>query len=94
MKIQLAPTEVRVNRNGKKVDNTLFLVRVDSNNLALMRGETIENYFGDVRTALTRSLNYAIKGSSEALTLENILKVVESMDETIKTLKCDVKDLK
>ena len=86
--IQLT-NETKVNKKGETVDNSLYLVRVDSNNLALKRGETIEAYWGDVRTALTRSLNYAIKGSSEALTLENILKVVKSMDETVKTLKKD-----
>ena len=71
---------------GDVVDNSLYLVRVDSNNLALKRGDTIENYFGDVRTALYRSLNYALKGSEEALTLEYIKKTIQSMDDTIKRL--------
>lgn len=76
-------------KRGDKVDNSLYLVRVDSNNLALMRGKTVENYFGDVRTALKRSLNYAIKGSSEALELETIVKMIASMDAAINTLKND-----
>ena len=71
---------------GDVVDNSLYLVRVDSNNLALKRGDTIENYLGNVRTALYRSLNYALKGSEEALTLEYIKKTIQSMDDTIKRL--------
>ena len=74
---------------GDIVDNSLYLVRVDSNNLALKRGNNIENYFGDVRTALYRSLNYALKGSEEALSLEFIIKTINGMDESIKRLEKD-----
>ena len=81
--------ETKINRKGVEVDNSLYLVRVDSNNLALQRGEKIENYFGDVRLALTKSLNYAIKGSYEALTLKQILDTVNDIDYAIKTLECD-----
>ena len=81
--------ETKVNKKGETVDNSLYLVRVDSNNLALKRGETIENYFGDVRTAFTRALNYAIKGSEASLKLETILEVCRSIDDTIKQLKKD-----
>ena len=72
---------------GDIVDNSLYLVRVDSNNLALKRGDVVENYFGDVRTALKRSLNYAIKGSSVALSLESMMEIIASMDEAISGLR-------
>ena len=83
-------TKKSKNRNvGDIVDDSLYLVRVDSNNLALKRGDNIENYFGDVRTALYRSLNYALKGSEEALTLAMIKRMIQSMDDTIKHLDKD-----
>ena len=75
---------------GDVVDNSLYLVRVDSNNLALKRGDNIENYFGDVRQAIYRSLNYALKGSEEALSLEFIIKTIKGMDESIKRLDKEV----
>lgn len=75
---------------GDIVDNSLYLVRVDSNNLALKRGDNIENYFGDVRQCLYRALNYALKGSEEALSLEFIIKTIKDMDESIKRLERDV----
>jgi len=75
--------ETRVNKKGETVDNSLYLIGVDSNNLALARGETPINYFGDVRTALTRSLNYVIKGSEEELSLEMIMSKIEELDRNI-----------
>ncbi len=71
---------------GTIVDNSLYLVRIDENNLALQRGGKPLNYFGDVRTALKRSLNYAIKGSKEKLTLEFILETVQYMDKKIEEI--------
>ncbi len=71
---------------GDKMDDSLYLVRVDANNLAIKRGDKIENYFGDVRTALYRSLNYALKGSEVALSLESIRDVINGMDDVIKRL--------
>jgi hypothetical protein len=71
---------------GDVVDNSLYLERLDANNLVLRRGTVIQNYFGDVRQCLHRSLNYAVKGSDVALSLESILETIKSMDETIKRL--------
>ena len=71
---------------GDVIDNSLYLERLDANNLVLRRGDVIQNYFGDVRVALYRSLNYAIKGSDVALSLESMLKTIKSMDDTIKRL--------
>ena len=75
---------------GDIVDNSLYLIRVDSNNLELKRGDNIEIYFGDVRQAIYRSLNYALKGSEEALTLEMIVGMIKGMDESIKRLDKEV----
>ena len=68
---------------GDIVDNSVYLVGLDSNNLALKQGDNILNYFGDVQTALKRSLNYIIKGSSEELTLERINKQIEDLHKAI-----------
>ena len=78
--------ETRINKKGETVDNSLYLIGVDSNNLALARGDTHINYFRDVRTALTRSLNYAIKGSDTELSLEMIMSKIEELDTNIKEL--------
>ena len=80
------------NKNGVDSDASLYLDRADVHNLVLKRGETVLAYFGDVRTALKRSLNYAIKGSTEALSLENILSMIEDMDKRIDGL--NLEDLK
>ena len=75
-----------MNQKGEIVDHSLYLDGYDSNNVCLKRGDNILNYFGDVRTALTRSLNYAIKGSKDELTLEMILDKIEELDTNIKEL--------
>ena len=81
-------TATRINqKTGEEMDDSIYLSRLDSNNLVLRRGEKLEGYFGDVRTALKRSYNYAIKGSSEALTLESILTITQDMDDRIEQLK-------
>lgn len=82
--------ETTKSKIGDTIDYSLYLVRVDSNNLALKRGDRIENYFGDVRTALKRSLNYAIKGSETELTLNSILETVKHIDEQISKLTKEV----
>jgi len=87
--VQITPSTTRINKKGDEVDATIYLERLDSNNLVIKEGETILGYFGDARTALTKSLNYALKSSSVHLTLENILDIVKSMDSTIKQLKKD-----
>jgi hypothetical protein len=81
--------ETKIDKNGREVNNSLFLVRIDSNNLALQRAGKTENYFGDVRIALNRSLNYVIKGSQTALSLEFILDAIQSLDGHIQELKSD-----
>ena len=73
---------------GKEVDDSLYLERLDKNNSILRRGDNVENSFADVRVALTRSLNYAIKGSSVALSLESIIETINGMDEAISKLEC------
>ncbi len=67
--------EVKKDKDGKEIDDSMYLVGFDSNNLALARGtkedkktgkivpRQILNYFGCVETALKRSIDYAVKGS-------------------------------
>ena len=83
---RIVKVKTKENEIGDEVDNSLYLVRVDKHNLGLMRYGRIENYFGDVRQCLYRSLNYAIKGSDVALSLESMLQTIKSMDEGIKRL--------
>ena len=78
------------NNVGDKVDDSLYLVRIDDNNLGIKRGGKVLGYFGCVRTALYRSLNYAIKGSEVALSLESIRDSIKSMDDVIKRLDKDM----
>lgn len=84
--------ETKLNKDGEVVDNSLYLIRENENNLALVRGTRTIAHFGDVRTALTRALNYAVKGSTEELTLDFITRAVFGMDEVIRGL--DPKDCK
>ena len=85
--MQLTENRSRTNKKGVEVDSTIYLERLDSNNLVLKEGENILAYYGDVRTALRRSLSYAIKGSTEALSLETILSTIKHIDEAIDELK-------
>ena len=79
--------DTRNHKKGDIVDNSVYLVGLDSNNLALKRGDTVLNYFGDVQTALKLSLNYIVKGSSEELTLLRIEKQIKELHTAIKGLK-------
>ena len=88
MSIKLT-TEKKKNRNGVIVDNSIYLERLDPHNLVLRRGTTPIGYFGDVRTAFKRALNYAIKGSENELTLKQMLKVIKGMDKKIDELRKD-----
>ena len=72
---------------GDIVDNSVYLDGLDSNNIVLRRGDLILNYFGDVQTALKRSLNYIVKGSNEELTLERINKQIEELHKAIEGIK-------
>ena len=72
---------------GDIVDNSVYLDGLDSNNIVLRRGDLILNYFGDVQTALKRSLNYIVKGSNEELTLERINKQIEELHKAIEGMK-------
>ncbi len=74
-------------KTGDIVDNSVYLEVLDSNNLVLKRGDTVLNYFGDVQTALKRSLNYIIKGSNEELTLKRIEQQIIELHKVIKELK-------
>ena len=80
-------TEKRINKKGEEVDSSLYLVRLDANNLAIMRDGRYEGYYGCVQTAMKRALNISIKGSHEALTLEMILERIGELEEVANTLK-------
>jgi len=77
------------NNKGETIDKSIYLIRLDTNNLAISRGKTVINYFGDVRTALKRSLNYVVKGSTQEFTLEAILDTIRIMDKKIDSLPRD-----
>jgi len=87
--IQLTEKLTRLNKKGEEIDATIYLDRLDSNNLVIKEGEKVLNYFGDVRTALRVSLNYAIKVPKVALSLENMLSVIDGIDKNIKELRID-----
>jgi len=72
---------------GDVIDNSVYLVGLDTHNIALKRGDTILNYFGDVQTALKVSLNYIVKGSEKELTLERILNQINELNEMIKEIR-------
>ena len=74
-------------KKGDVVDFSVYLERLDANNLVLKRGDTILNYFGDVQTALKRSLNYIVKGSEKELTLLRIEQQIKELHEAIDNLK-------
>ncbi len=72
---------------GDIVDNSVYLVGFDSNNLALKRGTRILNYFGDVQTALKRSLDYIVKGSNKEVTLHRIESQIIELHKAIEEIK-------
>ena len=90
--VRIVTKKTKHNEVGDEVDHSLYIERLDDNNLVIKRGNTILNYFGDVRTCISRSLNYAVKGSSVALSIESMMQTIESMDSTIKQLRSDCID--
>ncbi len=72
---------------GDTIDNSVYLKAIDANNIALVRGTSVLNYFGDVQTALKRSLNYIIKGSEKELTLLRMEKQIEELHKAIEGIK-------
>ena len=85
--IQLTESKKRTNKKGIEVDATVYLDKIDDNNLILKQGEDTLAYFGDVRTALKRSLNYIVKGSEDELTLIRVLQQIIYLDNAINELK-------
>ena len=90
--VKLIEATKKNKKTGEDVAYNLYLVHLDSNNLGLVRGSeetyTIVGFFGDVRTAFKRALNFAVKGSDEAFTLQKVLDIVKELDEKIEKLDC------
>ena len=84
---RVVTTKSKHHEIGDIVDNSVYLDSLDSNNVVLKRGDYIMGYFGDVQTALKRSLNYIVKGSNEELTLERINKQIEELHKAIEGMK-------
>jgi hypothetical protein len=92
----------KVNKAGEVVDDSLYLIRFDSRNLAIVRGERnsngryassqIKGYYQDVRSALKAAINIAIKGDHTLLKLETVLKRIDVMEKRIDTL-CNARNL-
>ena len=72
---------------GTKVDNSYSLSIVDENNIVLKRGEKTLAYYGDIHSAFKRGLSIAIKGSTEALSLEKVLETIDSFHKAVDELK-------
>ena len=71
---------------GEVVDASITLSILDSNNLVLKEGEHVLGYFGDVRTAFKKSLDFVIKGSTEELVVESVLDAISALDAKIDSL--------
>ena len=94
--IQLT-TATKLNRKGEEVDASLYLIHFDKYNLAIIEGKpTIDTngktkrnvigYYGDVKTALKRSINIAIKNQSDGVELTTMLQRIDDLTEHIDSL--------
>lgn len=86
---KIVKADSKLHKKGDILDNSVYLIGLDTNNLALQRGNTILNYFGDVQVALKRALNYIIKGSDEELTLLRIEKQIKELHKAIEEIEND-----
>ena len=94
--IQLT-TESRQNKNGEVVDTSLYLIRFDSRNLAIVRGNpevsgknNVVGYYGSVKNALTKCIDIVIKNGSEPLSIETLLNRIIDMERRIEELYSDI----
>lgn len=94
--IQLT-SATKLNRKSEKVDSSLYLIHFDSRNLAIIEGkptvdangrkkQNVIGYYGDVKTALIKSIDIAIKNGSAMVELSEMLKRIDDLSEHIKEL--------
>ncbi len=94
--IQLT-TATKLNRKGEEVDASLYLIHFNVNNLAIVEGKpttdargkkrtNVLGYYGDVKTALKRSINLSIKNGSEVVELSEVLKRIDDLENHIQEL--------
>ena len=94
--IQLS-TATKLNRKGEEVDASLYLIHFDRYNLAIIEGKptvdasghkvrNVVGYYGDIKTALKRSINIAIKNDSDGAELSVMLQRIDDLTEHIDSL--------
>jgi len=91
--------ETRINQIGKKVDSSIYLIRYDERNLALIEGKPnkrtsksehkykkIIGYYSDIKTALKKSIGIVIKHQGDIESLEDIIDRIEKLEKAIDNL--------
>lgn len=83
-----------------KITDELALIKFDDLNFAIVKGHEpkdkkrgygnrVKGYFGNLQSALKASLNYAVLGSAEGVEIKNTLNAIETLNESIKTLRSE-----
>lgn len=86
----------KTNKHGEVVDSSLYLVRFDSRNLAIIEGlptqdssgrsrQNVRGYYGSVRTALIKSIDIAIKDGGDGGGLLEMLERIDNLTQHIET---------
>ena len=93
--IQLT-NELKTNKLGKYVDASLYLVHFDSRNLVVEGKPTVDasgrkkqnviGYYGSVKTALTKSIDIALKHQGCTTELSELLHRIDSLEKRIEEL--------
>ncbi len=93
--IQLT-NQTKINKLGEEIDDSLFLIHFDSRNLAIVRGQRgangrynnsqIQGYYGSIKSALTRSIDLAIKSGTQATELYEMLQRIDDLARHIEEL--------
>ena len=92
---------LKTNKLGKYIDASLYLVHFDSRNLAIVEGkptvdasgrkkQNVIGYYGSVKTALTKSIDLAIKNGGVMVEQNEMLQRIDSLEKRIEELYGDL----
>ena len=89
--------EIKKNKLGQYIDASLYLVHFDSRNLAIVEGkptvdssgrkkQNVIGYYGSIKTALTKSIDLAIKNGGVMVELKEMLQRINELEKHIQEL--------
>jgi len=88
-------TNTRINKHGEEIDASLYLIRFDTRNLAIVEGVRgdrgyvngqVKGYYGSIKSALQKSIDIVIRDAGDVCELSNMVQAIDSLTERIEEL--------